>query len=187
MQTWGDPDYKYQSASLGKAFIRAVFGLAVDEGLIKPDDLIKKRGLVKVYSRTHTSILIKISTHHLHGFIFSTIEVDFRSRMDIIGERVWIQEFLYFRSGLSRQEIPSMTTTLIPNPVIFLERVIEAEVIGVSPKHLPPCGTRILNRLLMKNCLVTWVFLLTVGTGHLARSFTIPRICILVCLAMATL
>ena len=42
VQTWGDPDYKYQSASVGKAFTRAVFGLAVDNGLIKPDDLIYK-------------------------------------------------------------------------------------------------------------------------------------------------
>jgi CubicO group peptidase (beta-lactamase class C family) len=42
VQTWGDPEYKYQSASLGKSFTRAVLGLAIDEGLIKPDDLIKE-------------------------------------------------------------------------------------------------------------------------------------------------
>ena len=38
--TWGDRDYKFQTASLGKAFIRALFGLAVQEGMIEPDDLI---------------------------------------------------------------------------------------------------------------------------------------------------
>ena len=40
--TWGNPDYKYQSASLGKAFTRALVGLAVDEGLINPDEPIWK-------------------------------------------------------------------------------------------------------------------------------------------------
>ena len=42
VQTWGNPDYKYQSASLGKAFTRAVVGLAVDAELIHPDDSISK-------------------------------------------------------------------------------------------------------------------------------------------------
>ena len=42
VHTWGDPDYKFQSASLGKAFTRAVLGLAIDEGLVKPDDFINK-------------------------------------------------------------------------------------------------------------------------------------------------
>jgi CubicO group peptidase (beta-lactamase class C family) len=40
--TWGNPDYKYQSASLGKAFTWALVGLAVDEGLINPDEPIWK-------------------------------------------------------------------------------------------------------------------------------------------------
>ena len=40
--TWGNPDYKYQSASLGKAFTWAALGLAVDESLINPDDLISQ-------------------------------------------------------------------------------------------------------------------------------------------------
>lgn len=40
--TWGDPDYKYQSASLGKAFTWALIDLAVDEGLIKSDEPIWK-------------------------------------------------------------------------------------------------------------------------------------------------
>ena len=39
---WGNPDYKYQSASLGKAFTWALVGLAVDEGLVKPDEPIWK-------------------------------------------------------------------------------------------------------------------------------------------------
>lgn len=42
VHTWGNPDYKYQSASLGKAFTWALLGLAVDEGRINPDDLISK-------------------------------------------------------------------------------------------------------------------------------------------------
>ena len=42
VHTWGDPDFRYQSASLGKAFTRAVLGLAVDEGLVSPDDLINR-------------------------------------------------------------------------------------------------------------------------------------------------
>lgn len=42
VKTWGDPNYKYQTASLGKAFTRAVLGFAVEEGLIDPDDPIHK-------------------------------------------------------------------------------------------------------------------------------------------------
>ena len=42
IQTFGDPDYKYQTASLGKAFTIACLQLAIDEGLIKSgDNLIK--------------------------------------------------------------------------------------------------------------------------------------------------
>lgn len=42
VQTWGDPDFKYQSASLGKTFTRMALQLAVDDGLIHNDkDLIK--------------------------------------------------------------------------------------------------------------------------------------------------
>ena len=36
---WGNPAYKYQTASVGKAFSRALVGLAVEAGLIQPDDL----------------------------------------------------------------------------------------------------------------------------------------------------
>jgi len=35
LHTWGDPDFKYQSASLGKTFTRMALQLAVDKGLIK--------------------------------------------------------------------------------------------------------------------------------------------------------
>jgi CubicO group peptidase (beta-lactamase class C family) len=35
LHTWGDPDFRYQSASLGKTFTRMALQLAVDEGLIK--------------------------------------------------------------------------------------------------------------------------------------------------------
>ena len=40
VHTWGDRNYKFQTASLGKAFSRAIFGLAVQEGMVEPDDLI---------------------------------------------------------------------------------------------------------------------------------------------------
>ena len=40
VHTWGDGDYKYQTASTGKAFTYAVLGLAVQEGLVQADDLI---------------------------------------------------------------------------------------------------------------------------------------------------
>jgi CubicO group peptidase (beta-lactamase class C family) len=45
VKTWGDPEYRYQTASLGKAFTRAVLGLAVDEGLVDPDEPINKTWL----------------------------------------------------------------------------------------------------------------------------------------------
>ena len=40
LHIWGDPEYMAQSASLGKAFTWAAFGLAVDAGLVSPDDLV---------------------------------------------------------------------------------------------------------------------------------------------------
>ena len=42
VQSWGNPDYRYQTASVGKAFSRALIGLAVRESLIDPDDAIWK-------------------------------------------------------------------------------------------------------------------------------------------------
>ncbi len=42
LHTWGDPDFKYQSASLGKTFTRMLVQLAVDEGLINSaTDLVR--------------------------------------------------------------------------------------------------------------------------------------------------
>ncbi len=42
IQTFGDPDYKFQTASLGKCFTMACLQLAIDEGRIKSaDELIK--------------------------------------------------------------------------------------------------------------------------------------------------
>ena len=42
VETFGDSDYKFQTASLGKAFTIACLQLAIDEGLIKSgDDLVK--------------------------------------------------------------------------------------------------------------------------------------------------
>jgi len=42
VHTWGDPTYKYQSASLGKCLTRFLFGLTVETGRLKPDDPIFK-------------------------------------------------------------------------------------------------------------------------------------------------
>lgn len=42
IQTFGDPDYKYQTASGAKAFVQACLQLAIDKGVIKSgDELIK--------------------------------------------------------------------------------------------------------------------------------------------------
>ncbi len=42
LHTWGDPDFKCQSASLGKTFTRMVLQLAIDKGLIRSaHDLVK--------------------------------------------------------------------------------------------------------------------------------------------------
>ena len=41
VKTWGDPDYLYQSASVGKAFTKIALQLAIDEGLIgSENDLV---------------------------------------------------------------------------------------------------------------------------------------------------
>lgn len=40
VHTWGDGDYRYQTASMGKAFTWAALGLAVDQGLVDADDYI---------------------------------------------------------------------------------------------------------------------------------------------------
>ena len=42
VRTWGDPAYKYQSASLGKCITRALLGISVARGVIKLDDPINK-------------------------------------------------------------------------------------------------------------------------------------------------
>ena len=41
VHTWGDRNYRFQTASVGKAFARALFGLAVEDGLAMPDDPIR--------------------------------------------------------------------------------------------------------------------------------------------------
>ena len=40
--SWGDPDYRFQTASVGKAFTWAAFGLACDAGMVSPDDLVSE-------------------------------------------------------------------------------------------------------------------------------------------------
>lgn len=42
VQAWGDPAYKCQSASLGKCIMRALFGLSVEAGVLKPDEPVWK-------------------------------------------------------------------------------------------------------------------------------------------------
>ena len=42
VHAWGDPKYKYQSASLGKCITRALFGLSVEAGILRPDEPIHK-------------------------------------------------------------------------------------------------------------------------------------------------
>lgn len=42
VHTWGNRNYKFQTASLGKAFVWAIFGFAVDEALVDPDEPIHK-------------------------------------------------------------------------------------------------------------------------------------------------
>jgi hypothetical protein len=42
VQSWGDPSYECQSASLGKCITRALFGLSVEAGLLKPDEPIRE-------------------------------------------------------------------------------------------------------------------------------------------------
>ena len=42
LHTWGDRHYKFQTASLGKAFTRALVGFAVEEGRLDPDEPIHK-------------------------------------------------------------------------------------------------------------------------------------------------
>ena len=42
LHEWGDRHYRFQTASVGKAFTRALFGLAVEEGMVKPADPIRE-------------------------------------------------------------------------------------------------------------------------------------------------
>ena len=41
VRSWGDPAYPGQTASVGKALTWAIFGLAVEDGLVSPDDLVR--------------------------------------------------------------------------------------------------------------------------------------------------
>ena len=42
VHAWGDPDYRAQTASTGKAFAHALLGLAVSDGLVDPDEPIHR-------------------------------------------------------------------------------------------------------------------------------------------------
>ena len=40
IHVWGDGDYRFQTASMGKAFTWAALGLAVDRALVDPNEFI---------------------------------------------------------------------------------------------------------------------------------------------------
>ena len=42
LHDWGDRHYRFQTASVGKAVTRALFGLAVEQRMVEPDDLVKE-------------------------------------------------------------------------------------------------------------------------------------------------
>jgi CubicO group peptidase (beta-lactamase class C family) len=42
LHVWGDRDYRFQTASTGKALVWAILGLAVEDGLVDPDGPIRK-------------------------------------------------------------------------------------------------------------------------------------------------
>ena len=42
LHSWGDKDYKHQTASTGKAFMWVLLGLAVAEGLLDPDEPVNR-------------------------------------------------------------------------------------------------------------------------------------------------
>jgi CubicO group peptidase (beta-lactamase class C family) len=42
VRTWGDGDYRFQTASVGKAFTRVALGLAAERGLLDPDQPIHR-------------------------------------------------------------------------------------------------------------------------------------------------
>ena len=70
VHTWGDPRFKYQSASLGKTFTRMAVQLAVDDGLIKsPNDLVKDTwtgiGLLAEHKVMTAGQNAKVSFNHL--------------------------------------------------------------------------------------------------------------------------
>ena len=42
LHTWGNRSYRFQTASVGKAFTRAALGLAVEAVMVDPDEPIRK-------------------------------------------------------------------------------------------------------------------------------------------------
>jgi CubicO group peptidase (beta-lactamase class C family) len=78
VHTWGDPAYKYQSASLGKCFTKAVLGLAVEAGLVNPDEPVSKtwtgRGQLshrhkQLDEGLHRSLTWRQLVNHQGGFV----------------------------------------------------------------------------------------------------------------------
>ena len=78
ISSFGNPKYRCQSASLGKSFTRAVLGLAVDAGLIEPDDFIWKTWTGKnqlshphkyLDQGHHTKLTWRELVNHRGGFV----------------------------------------------------------------------------------------------------------------------
>ena len=72
VHTWGNRHYSFQTASLGKAFTWAVFGLAVGDGLIDPDEPIHytwtgEGELSHPHKYLNTGHHIKLTWRHLLG------------------------------------------------------------------------------------------------------------------------
>ena len=74
--SFGDPTYKTQSASLGKCLVRALLGLAVDDGLVDPDEPIWKTWTGRMSCRIPTRSWIKGITKPSLGGNWSTTGED---------------------------------------------------------------------------------------------------------------
>ena len=72
VQSWGDPDYRFQTASTGKALMFALVGIAAGEGLLEVDEPIQRRwtgrGLLShVHKHLDEGHHRTLTWHHLIG------------------------------------------------------------------------------------------------------------------------
>jgi len=79
--TWGNPQYRTQSASLGKCLVRALFGISVERGVIKPDEPVWKtwtgRGQLShphkyMDNQRHCNITWRHLLEHEAGFVLES-------------------------------------------------------------------------------------------------------------------